>query len=120
MRTSVIGVMIALAFAAGAAFAQEDAAGEDAALNSYLGITVYPGSVLLSQDTETEFESSAGLQEIYAFIHDQLVELGWERSNLTENADEIEARYSREGENLRVDLERESDTRYDLETTFDD
>lgn len=113
-------VLIALALVASFALAQADMENADAALDSYLGVTMVPGSVLLSQNTETEFETSASLQEVYTFIHDRLVELGWERMSLTESDVEIEVRYTRDGQDLGIDLEQEGDNRYDLETTFDD
>jgi hypothetical protein len=111
---------VTLALVASFALTQADTQSTDAEQTGYLAVTMYPGSVLVSQNTETEFESSASLQEVYAFIHERLVELGWERMELTESDVEIEVRYSRDGRSLAIDLEQEGDDRYDLETTWDD
>lgn len=122
MRKLMMMLGVALILAVGLTLAQTavDTVAEDVPLNAYLGVVAYPGSTLLSQSSETEFESSASLQEIYAHTHEQLVALGWERSRLTENSNEIEAQYSRGDENLRVELEQEEDTRYELELNVED
>ena len=122
MRKLMMMLGVAFVLTVGLTLAQTatDTVAEDVPLNAYLGVVAYPGSTLLSQNSETEFESSASLQEVYAHVHEQLVALGWERSRLTENRNEIEAQYSREDENLRVELEREGENRYELELNVED
>ncbi|MEX2503160.1 MAG: hypothetical protein WD336_12350 [Trueperaceae bacterium] len=97
---------------------------DDRVLNPYLGLTAYPGSVVLRQevdgrDSETAFRSSAGLRELYRHVHEQMRADGWSRTDLDVDGDEIEAEYRRGGVEIELKLEREGGDRYVLEIDVD-
>lgn len=93
-------------------------------LNPYLDLIAFPGMVLLKhriegRDSETEFASPAPLGKLYAYMHAQLTERGWERIDVEWEPDEIEAHYARGDEHLELELEYEDD-RFELEIAFDE
>ncbi|ADI14227.1 hypothetical protein [Truepera radiovictrix] len=92
-------------------------------INETVGLTMFPGAseVEIAEDgldTTVRFSAEASLEEVYAFFHDELTALGWERTDLETSDDEIEATYRREGRELEFELERDNG-RYVLELDVD-
>lgn len=93
-------------------------------VNPYLGLRVYPGSRIISnevagRESETAFEVAASLRAVYDFFHEQLVASGWRRVDLDVESDEIDAVYVRHGVQLELELELEGRGRFELEIDLD-
>lgn len=100
--------------------------GQITIINTYLGLPIYPGSRIIEHeedddgDSETRFESAGSLQQVYGFFHNFLTQAGWQRVDLEEDGDEIEADYVRGGVELELELEHEGGNIYKLEIDIDD
>ena len=106
---TLLAALVVMAWAAPLQAQEAAAPAEEAeVVNPYLGLVAFPGSVILEQrsethDSHTVFESEASLEALYEHFHEQLIQLGWEQTELERSDDEIEARYEREGEELDLD-----------------
>lgn len=95
-------------------------------INTFLALPAYPDSRIVEaedrndRDSETRFESDASLQDIYDFFHDFLVNAGWERVELEEESDEIEAKYRLDDLELELELERKGPGVFELDIDIDD
>lgn len=94
-------------------------------VNSYLPLTAYPGSEILSRslesrDSEVTFRVNASLQQVYQHFHNQLLQLGYRRTELEVESDEIEATYRRGSIELELELEYEGNNLFELEIDVDD
>lgn len=93
-------------------------------INQTAGLSAYPGAAgngLVTEDgldTRTTFSADASLQEVYSYFDGQLTSGGWQRTNLEQDDDEIEADYSREGRTLELELEQD-DGGFELEVDID-
>lgn len=96
-------------------------------LNARLGLSAYPGSVIVRREekrdgsSEAEFTTPADLERVYAYFHDFLSKAGWSRWTLERKnqATRIEARYQRNNTGFKLALEREGRSgRYKLEIDF--
>ncbi len=93
-------------------------------VNPFLDLRAFPGSRVLEasfdgRDSETRFEASASLVDVYRYFHGQLVAMGWQRVALEIESDEIEAAYVRGGLELELELELEGPGRFELEIDVD-
>lgn len=94
-------------------------------VNSYLLLTAYPGSEIISRslesrDSEVTFRVNASLQQVYQHLHNQLLQLGFRRTKLEVEADEIEATYRRGSLEVELELEYEGNNLFELEIDIDD
>ena len=92
-------------------------------INPTAGLDTYPGSsntdvIPDGDDTRTYFETDVPITTVYEHFHTQLGTQGWQRTNLENDDDEVEADYVREGRELELELEREAN-RYELEIDID-
>lgn len=105
MRTLfVLLTASALAFAAPEGQAQ--------LLNETVGLTQYPGATDTrietdDLDSEVYFRADAELQALFDFYDGELAALGWARTELEREDDEVEAVYTREGRELDFELEQD-------------
>jgi hypothetical protein len=105
---------------------EQPSEGQGTIINTFLELPAYPGSRIIEHeedddgDSETGFESTDSLQQIYTFFHDFLTEAGWDRVDLEEDSDEIEADYVRDGVEFELELEHEGGNIYKLEIDIDD
>jgi hypothetical protein len=95
-----------------------------APLNAYLGLDPCAGfEVTRVRDgrrgSTATFTSPEGLRDVYACLHDQLVQAGWRRTDLDRDDDEIEAEYRRGSESFELELESKGRGRFELEIDFD-
>lgn len=122
--TAILTLGLTFAFLAQA---QTTSSNEEATIiNTFLGLPAYPDSRIVEtedrddRDSETRFESDASLQDIYAFFHDFLINAGWERVELEEEGDEIEAKYRLDDLELELELERKDPGVFELDIDIDD
>jgi hypothetical protein len=110
-------------------------------INQRIGLPSYPNSRVLKIDDkyskdkkddkkedknnggsgEVEFETSASLNQVYGFFHNELLRRGWLRSKLSikDSATKLEARYQRPNERFDLKLDQQGNSgRYKLEIKF--
>lgn len=93
-------------------------------LFDYPYLLAYPGAVLTklevkSNKREAEFDIAGSVDVVYTYFHDQLQRDGWQRTELELRPQKAQARYERNGERFRLELQRRGESgKFKLEVRF--